>query len=174
MAAPNQQVKISNAAIHVNGQPVFGGPNEVTIEGLKAKTVESMSLGMQGTVEYTTGIEKMNLTLKLNHVDANIMAKFGDIYAPKQIQVRCLHETNGPSGRTLAALVYKINATSKTPLSGISLKAQEKAEFEIEMSISSITVELDSVEIFHFDALGNTHRVNGVSVLANMNAILGI
>ena len=54
------------------------------------------------------------------------------------------------------------------------MKAQEKAEFEIEMSISGITVELDNVEIFHFDALGNTHRVNGVSVLANANAILGI
>ena len=42
------------------------------------------------------------------------------------------------------------------------------------MSISGITVELDNVEIFHFDALGNTHRVNGVSVLANANALLGI
>lgn len=172
--AVNQQVKISNAAIHVNGVAVLGGPNEVTIEGLKAKTVDSMSLGMQGTVEYTTGIEKMAMTIKLNHIDSNIITAFGDIYTPKQIQVRCLHETNGPSGRTLAALVYKLNATSKTPLAGLSLKAQEKAEFEIEMSVSGITVELDNVAIFKFDALTNVHEVNGVSVLANANAILGI
>ena len=172
--AVNQQVKISNAAIHVNGVAVLGGPNEVTIEGIKAKTADSMSLGMQGTVEYTTGVEKMSMTVKLNHVDAQVASMFGDIYTPKQIQVRCLHETNGPSGRTLAALVYKLNATSKSPFPGLSLKAQEKAEFEIEMSISGITVELDNVEIFHFDALGNTHRVNGVSVLANANALLGI
>ena len=150
--AVNQQVKISNAAIHVNGVAVLGGPNEVTIEGIKAKTADSMSLGMQGTVEYTTGVEKMSMTVKLNHVDAQVASMFGDIYTPKQIQVRCLHETNGPSGRTLAALVYKLNATSKSPFPGLSLKAQEKAEFEIEMSISGITVELDNVEIFHFDA----------------------
>ncbi|MEG7671062.1 phage major tail tube protein, partial [Listeria monocytogenes] len=68
--AVNQQVKISNAAIHVNGVAVLGGPNEVTIEGIKAKTADSMSLGMQGTVEYTTGVEKMSMTVKLNHVDA--------------------------------------------------------------------------------------------------------
>ncbi len=172
--AVNTQKKISNAGIHVNGVAVLGGPNEVTIEGLKVKTADSMSLGMQGTVEYTTGIEKMGMTIKLNHADAQVVDMFGDIYTPKQIQVRCAEEVFSPSGRTLGAFVYKLTATSKTPFPGLSLKAQEKAEFEVEMSISAITVEIDNVEIFHFDALGNTHRVNGTSVLANVNAILGI
>lgn len=173
--ASNQQVKISNAAIHVNGVAVYGGPNEVTIEGLKAKTVDSMSLGMMGTVEQTTGIEKMSMTIKLNHVDANIIAQFGDIYQSKQIQLRTAHETFGPSGRTaLVPLVYKLTATSKTAMSGITLKAQEKAEFEFEFSMTAMTVDLNSVEIFNFDALGNTHRVNGVDQLASLRAVLGI
>lgn len=172
--AVNNQIKISNAAIHVNGVLVFGGPNEVTIEAVKAKVVEYMALGMQGTVEYTTGIEKMAMTIKLNHVNAQTAGQFGDIYTPKQFQLRTLHETNGPNGRTLKALVYKLNATSKTAIPGISIKAQEMAEFEAEFSVSSITCELDGVEMFHFDALGNTHRVNGVNMLSQVNAILGL
>lgn len=172
--AQNQQVKISNAAIHVNGVAVLGGPNEVTIEGLKAKTIDSMSLGMPGTLEFTTGIEKMSMSIKLNHVDSQVAAMFGDIYNSKQVQVRTLHETFAPSGRTVAGLVYKLTATSKTPMAGLALKAQEKAEFEIEMSISAITAELDNVEFFHFDAHTGAYRINGVDVLAADRAILGI
>jgi uncharacterized protein len=173
--ATNNQVKISNAAIWVNGVAVFGGPNEVTIEAVKAKTAERMSLGMQGTVEYPVGIEKMSMTIKLNHVDANTTAQFSDVYNTKQFQLRTTAEVFTPSGRTaVKALVYKVNAMSKTAMPSIGLKAQEPAEFEAEFSIFAITVELDSVEMFHFDALGNTHRVNGQNQLAAVNAILGI
>lgn len=172
--AANEQVHISRATVVVNGVSTLGGPNEVTIEGLKAKTVESMSLGNFGTLEFAVGIEKMGMSLKLNHINGPIMGHFGDIFGPKQVQVRSLYAENGPSGITYKAQVYKLTATSKTPLSGISLKAQEKADFEIEMSISEITLEIENVEIFHFSAITNAYRVNGVSVISTANSILGI
>ena len=173
--ATNKQINISKAVVHINGVALFGGVKEVTIEGVKAKMAEFVALGMSGTVEYAVGMEKMGLSMKLTSINDATAGNFGDIYTSKAVQVRCNHVTNGSSGRlSEVPLVYKLTATSKTAMAGLEMKPQEMAEFEVEMSVSEITVELDNVEIFHFSALTDAHRVNGVTVNQVANNNVGI
>lgn len=169
-----QVEKISNATLAINGSVIFGGPNEVALESLKAKTLDYNALGMLGTVELFAGFEKMSATVKLNHCNADVAAKFGDPTTSMQLQIRTNKEKFTTTGRSAEVpFVYKLTATPKT-WPGIANKAQEMAEFEVELSVSSITLEENGVEIHHFNAFTNELRVNGVDKTAAFRANLGI
>lgn len=172
--AQNTQIKISNAAVHVAGQAVLGGPNEVTIEAVKINAIEMTSLGMVGKIELFGGIDKMAGSMKLNHVSSDIVGKLCQTIDFTQVQVRSVHEVVSASGVTYKACVYNLSIRSNTALPGFAHKAQEMAEFDIDFSIMALSMEIDSVEIFKFDPMANIYRINGVDQLAQQNAILGV
>lgn len=165
---------ITGAAVTVNGTAVFGGPVEITFAPIKTKTGEYMSLGMLGTVEYFLGFEKMECTLKTQYFNADIAAKFGDVTQAIPMQIRTNKDKLAASGRVAQVpLVYKLTATPKS-VPGFASKAQEAAEFEMEFSVSAVTIEENGVELWHFDANTNTYRVAGIDKTATFRANLGI
>ena len=166
--------KISNGTVSVNGVVIWGAPAEINFEKIQAKVSEYASLGMIGTAEFFSGIEKMAATVKFKHVNQALARQFGDMTRSLQMQFRTNKEKFATAGRVNEVpLVYKMTATPKS-FPGVTIVAQEAAEFEMDFSVNALTIEENGVEIFHFDALANTYRVDGVDLLATYRSNLGI
>lgn len=166
--------KISNAAVHVNGVAIIGTIMEVGIPEVKPTTMDFKALGMLGTTEIPTGMDKMEGNIKLNAIATNVVEAFGNVFTPINLMVRSNVESYSSTSTTLKVPgVWTMTAFSKGVPSGTTLKASEAAEFSVDFSVMAITYEEDGVELLHFDATNNQYRVNGVDKAATYRANIG-
>lgn len=171
---PNQISTLYNANVYINGDSFAGVAEEVTLPDLKAKMTELKALSNIGGFELPTGLDKMTMKIKWNTVNADVMTNSADFYNSSDIMIRAnIDEWENGSRSGTAPCVAFIRGLNKN-LPAIVLKHQDNPDVEQEFSVTGYKLEIDGNVIFDVDFFANVYIVNGVDMMADYRANLGL
>ena len=165
--------RITNANVYVDGTSLLGKVDECKLPEIKVTMSEHKALGMQGKLEFPTGIDKMEATFKWNSLYSDVLAKVANPYKAVSVQLRGSIETYGNGGRTAETPVvaYLTGTFTKFPLGGF--KQHDNVEAETTMSVTYCKLEIAGVVVIEFDALANIYKAAGVDLLATYRTNIG-
>jgi hypothetical protein len=166
--------RCTNANVILNGIAMLGRAEEVDLPDVKAKMADHKPLGLQGIMELPSGFDKMEASFKWNSYYPDVLSVIPNIYSTVSIQVRASVETWDPTGRSAeSAMVVFLNGTFKE-WSGGKFKQQDNVDLPSKMNVLYIKQVLNGQELYEIDILNNIYIVNGVDLLANYRANLGV
>jgi hypothetical protein len=165
--------RLTNANVYIDGASFLGRAEEVELPDIKHKMEEHLALGMIGTLEAWSGIEKMTAKFKWSSFYKEVMAKSANPFKSVQIQVRGSLETYATAGRIAETPVvaHLIGQFKSIPMG--NYKQHKNVEQTNEMAVHYAKLVVDGAEVFEFDALANIYKVNGQDMLANYRANIG-
>jgi hypothetical protein len=165
--------RITNANVYVDGNSLLGKVDECKLPEVKVLMSEHKALGMQGKLEFPSGIDKMEATFKWNSLYSDILAKVANPFKAVEVQLRGSLETYGNGGRSaeVPVVVYLTGVFSKFPLGGF--KQHDNVDAETSMSVTYCKIEIDGRSLLEFDALANIYKADGVDLLAQYKTNIG-
>jgi P2 family phage contractile tail tube protein len=166
--------KLYNANVYVDGNSYLGRTEEFELPKIIPMMVEHKALGMVGKIELPSGWDKMDATLKWNSFYPDAMRKAANPYQSVQMQLRGSLETWTSGGRTAQQRYVVFMTVQFKDFPTGAFKQQENAEFESPLNVLYIRVEVGGQPIVEFDPLANIYKVDGVDVLEQYRANLGI
>lgn len=171
---PNQISKLYNANVYLDGTSYAGLAEEVTLPDLKPKVSEHKALSNIGSFELPTGLDKMGMKIKWNTVNGAVMANSADFYNARDIMIRSSIDVweNGSKVGTQSVTAF-LRGLSKT-LPAVGFKHQDNPEVETEFSVTGYKLEIDGAVVFDVDYFANVYIVDGVDMLADYRANLGL
>lgn len=165
--------KITNANVFLNGNNHCGKSDEVKLPDVVQKMIEHKGLGMIGTIELPSGLDKMAMTIKWSSMYKDVMKAEGNPYAANSLQLRGSLETWGAAGRSSEVpVVAFVKGTFKKFPGGV-FKMGENVERESEMAVSYFKLTVAGEDIIEVDFFANIYKVGGVDVVAKFNQNLG-
>jgi len=158
--------KLTNANVYMNGINLLGRAEEVQLPQIKHKMAEHKALGMIGSAEFFSGIDKLECKIKWNALYPEVLLAAANPFTSTMIQVRASLETYNGTGRIseVPATAFLIGTFKEFPLG--TLKPHENAEYETTMAVTYAKLIVDGVEIFEIDVLENIYKVNVVDMLS--------
>lgn len=166
--------KVTNANVYLDGASQLGRVEEVTLPEIAWKMTEHKAIGMIGTTEYFSGVEKMEASFKWASFYAEVYRATVDPTKTIAIQVRSSVESWGAEGRAdQKPLVVFLRGRFKTVAAGV-FKQQDNAEFPQKFAIDYIKIEIDEETLIEIDIPNNILIVNGEDLLEQYRANLGI
>jgi P2 family phage contractile tail tube protein len=166
--------RITNANVYLANGSLLGKAEEIKLPDVQAKMVEHKALGMICTIELPSGFDKMEGDIKWSSYYPDVAAASANPYAFLPLQVRCSVETFGAQGRvaqkplvTFLTVAFKKNAAG-------TFKQHDNAEFPNSFSVFYIKQVFDGQDVLEIDVLSNIYKVNGVDMMADYRANLGI
>lgn len=166
--------KLTNANVYIDGSSYLGKAEEIDLPQIQHVTAEHKALGMIGVAEFFSGIEKMEARIKWSSLYPDALRKAANPTQSVQLQCRASLEDWTASGRTAEKPVVVFLTASFKNFPAGNFKAHENAEFESNLSVTYVKMEVDGGEVVEIDVLSNIYKVNGVDILANYRANLGI
>ena len=157
--------KLTNANVYMNGVNLLGRAEEVQLPQIKHKMAEHKALGMVGSAEFFSGIDKLESKIKWNALYPEVLLAAANPFTATMIQVRASLETYNSTGR-----IEEVPATAI--LIG-TIKPHENAEYETTMSVTYAKLVVNKVEIFEIDVLQNIYKVNLVDMLSTFKKNIG-
>lgn len=166
--------RCTNANIFLDGGSLLGKAEEVMLPTVKHKLAEHKALGLVGSFELFSGIDKMEMKIKWNSFYADVYRKISDPTKALSFQIRASVETySGGAGRIAEVpLVVYVTAFSKDLPLG-NFKQHDNVELETNFTVTAYKLELDGEVLTEADVLANIFKVNGVDILANYRANTG-
>lgn len=166
--------KITNANVYVDGNNLAGKAKEIDLPTLKTTMAEHKGLGMAGSIELPSGWDKMEGKIMWTSYYADVMKKVANPFKTVSMQVRNSVESYNSSGRSAETpMVTFLTVQFKEFPSG-SFKHQEDANFESAINVLYLRQEVGGEVIIEFDPLANIYKVDGVDLLENFRANLGL
>lgn len=162
--------RITNANVYLNGTELLGKVEEMTLPEMKAKMSDHNALGMFGTVSFSSGIEKLEGTIKWNSIYAAVLRKAGDFRNPLRLMVRANVEIQDSSGLANEVNLTVYMTAQFTSLPGGAFKKSDNVELTTSYTATSFKLEFDGTVEVEFDAMSNIYTVGGVDMLANFRA----
>ncbi|MGE4402849.1 MAG: phage major tail tube protein [Desulfobulbus sp.] len=165
--------RITNANVYVDGNSLLGKVEECKLPEIKITLSEHKTLGMQGKLEFPSGIDKMEATFKWNSLYADVLIKVANPFQAAEVQVRGSLETYANAGRIeeVPVVAYLTGTFTKFPMGGF--KQHDNVEAETSMSVKYAKLELNGQEILEVDALANIYKAGGVDLLATYKTNIG-
>lgn len=166
--------RLVNANVYLDGVSLLGMAEECDLPVIKWKQSEQKGLGLVGTIELPTGIEKLETKIKWNSFYADAMVKMANPTQTVNIQLRGNLETWTPDGlQDEVPYVVFLKVLSKDFPTG-NIKQHDNAEFESMLNTLYVRQEVNGREIVEYDPLANIYKVDGVDMLLNFRNNLGI
>ena len=165
--------RLTNLNIYMNGQSMIGRAEEVNLPEIKHKLAEHKALGMIGTVELWSGIDKMEASIKWNSFYADAYSVAANPFRTVSIQGRGSMEVYNAAGRVAQqpVVIYLTGQFKNVP--GGNFKQHDNVEITSQMTVTYMKVEINRQEIVEIDVLSNIYKVNGEDMLAEYRANLG-
>ena len=165
--------KLTNANVYLNGTNLLGRAEEIELPQIKHKMAEHKALGMIGSAEFFSGIDKMECKIKWNALYTDVLTACANPFEAAMIQVRASLETYNGTGRIaeVPAIAFITGTFKEFPLGNI--KPQENAEYETTMAVTYAKLVVDNQIIFEIDVLENIYKVNDVDVLNRFKQNIG-
>jgi len=166
--------KVTNANIYADGASFLGRAEEVSLPVLKNKTAEHKALGMIGTLEYVSGIDKLEMKIKWNSFYVDVMKKAGNPYRAVNLQIRSSIEVyeGGTRVEEVPLKVFVKGQFKELPLG--NFKSQDNVELESTLTCTYCKLEIGDEKIMEVDVEANIYIVDGVDLLAQYREHLGI
>ena len=165
--------KLTNANVYLNGVNLLGRAEEVQLPQIKHKMAEHKALGMIGSAEFFSGIDKLECKIKWNALYPEVLLTAASPFTAAMLQVRANLETYNGMGKIeeVPATAFIIGTFKEFPLG--TIKPHDNAEYETTMSVTYAKLVVDSIDIFEIDVLENIYKVNAVDTLKNFRKNIG-
>lgn len=165
--------RITNANVYLNGVSLLGRVEEIKLPDIVSKMMEHKALGMVGTIELPSGIEKLEGEVKFSSFYRDVMIAVGNPFEFAQLQVRSNVETYSAQGRTTQApLVTFLTVSFKKNPCG-AFKQHDNAEFASGYACNYIKQVMDGADVLEIDVLSNIYKIDGVDILSLYRTNLG-
>ncbi len=166
--------RLTNANIYINGKSLLGKAESIDLPDLKHMLSEHKAIGMVGKLELWSGIDKLEAKIKWNSFYADTLKKVANPFKALSMQVRSSLETYNSQGRVAQApvVVYVTGMSKNMPLG--NFKQHDNVEAETSFSVTYVKQVINGETILEFDVLANIFKVDGVDIMAEYNANLGI
>jgi len=164
--------KIYNANVYVDGANFLGRVEEATLAEIKMKMTEHKAVGMIGSVEFPSGIEKMEASLKWAGAYNEAML-LSNPFVARKIMIRASVEKYDATGRVSEVpAVFTMTATAKNAQGG-SFKQHDNWDATTQFNVTSIKIEYGGIAVLEYDAMANIYKVAGADILAQYKANTG-
>lgn len=166
--------KLTNANVYLAGNSLLGKAEEIMLPDLSGKMTEHKALGMVGTTEFWSGLEKMEAKIKWNSMYDDVMRKAANPTKSYQLQVRASLNNYDSTGLTAEQpVVCFLTGTFKKHPGG-NFKQHDNVELENTLNVTYMKLEINGSKIYEVDVLANIFIVDGVDLLAQYRSNLGI
>ena len=165
--------RLTNANIYMDGNNLLGRAEEIQLPQIKHKMADHKALGMVGSAEFFSVIDKLECKIKWNALYPEVLKKAANPFKAVQIQARASLETYNSIGKLaeVPAIAYLIGTFKEFPLG--NFKPQDNAEYETTMSVNYAKLIVGGEEIFEIDVLENIYKVEGVDILETYRNNIG-
>jgi uncharacterized protein len=166
--------RLTNGNIYIDGTSFFGTVEEFQLPDVKAVFAEHKALGMIGKIDLPSGIDKVEARLKFNAPYASAMKLSADPFTVRRMQFRGNLETYQGQQRT-AETAYKVDiSASFRNIPAGSMKQHDNVEMETMLNVTYVKITIGTEVIMEYDALNSIYIVDGVDLMAQYRANLGI
>jgi len=165
--------RLTNANVYMDGNNLLGRAEEINLPMIKHKMTEHKALGMIGSAEFFSGIDKLECKIKWNSLYPDVLKKAANPFKTIQIQARASLETYNSQGKTqeVPAVAYLSGTFKEFPLGNI--KAGDNAEYETTMAINYAKLIVAGEELFEIDILENIYKVGGIDIMQDYRNNIG-
>lgn len=166
--------RLTNALLWIDGKNYLGKAEEVNLPVPKYKMSEHKALGLQSIMEYYSGIEKMEMKIKMNAPYKDLLKACGNPLKTLKMMVRASLESyqSGSRNNEEAYVVY-VSARAKDFPMG-NFKQNDNVELEMNFAVFAVKLEIGGEKIFEIDTEANIFIVGGVDVMAQYRKNLGL
>ncbi|MBK8638024.1 MAG: phage major tail tube protein [Chromatiaceae bacterium] len=165
--------RVTNANVYLDGTSFLGRAEEVDLPNIKHKMSQHKALGMVGTIESWSGIEKMEAKFKWSSFYKEVLAKAADPFKAVSVQVRSSLETYSSAGRIAEVPVVVFLTGQFDSIPAGNYKQHDNVEITNGMTVSYCKVVVDGVDVVEFDAFANIYKVKGQDLLSTYRANIG-
>lgn len=165
--------RLTNANIYMNGNSLLGRAEQIDLPEIKFKQSEHKALGMLGTVELFSGIEKLEGKVKWNSFYEDVYSTIANPFRRTDIQVRGSLEIYNSQGRIgqQPVVVFLTVQFKKVPTG--NYRQHDNVEAESDFSATYIKMVINGQDKLEFDALSNIYKIDGVDVTSEYRANIG-
>lgn len=165
--------RTTNANVYLNGNSLLGKVSEATAPTIKTKFADVEALGLVGSFELPSGLDKMELKLKFNAIYPDVAAACSNPFETHEIQIRGSVETYTAGGRVsqVPSVIY-VRGTFKDNALG-NYKQHQNVDLGADMNVTAVKHEVDGVSLLDIDVLANVWKVKGVDILAQYRQNIG-
>lgn len=160
-----------NVTLWVDSKGLAGQIEDFTAPVLAMKTEEFRGGGMNAAVELSMGMEKLESSFNLIAYDRDVLALFG--VASGNFVSLIAREVLESFDGTVTAVEHVIRGRLRKLDPGTT-KAGDKAALNAEMAVTYYKLKHGATVVQEIDVENMIHKVNGVDVLAQQRAALGI
>ena len=166
--------RLTNALLWVDGKNYLGKVEEVNLPTPKYKMAEHKALGLQASMEYYSGVDKMEMKIKINAPYKDLMNTIGNPLKKYKMQLRASLEQYASGTRVgeESYVVYVTASPKDFPLG--NFKQNDNVELEMNFSVFAVKLEINGQKIYELDTEANVFIVGGVDILAQYRANLGL
>jgi len=165
--------QIVNANVYVNGNSLLGQAAEVDAPKVMAKMSEYKALGMVGSFELPSGLDKMEMRIKWNAFYADVAKVMLNPWKEVKIMIRANQEVwqGGDKTADVPVIIYATGQSKGFPTG--NFKPQDNVDAESNLTITHCKMEIDGVEVFEVDVMNNIYKVDGVDIMQQYRANIG-
>jgi P2 family phage contractile tail tube protein len=166
--------RLNNGVLFLDGNNTYGKVEEVNNPEIKAKMTDHKVLGMNGTLELPSGLDKMEASFKLNGPLDEVSAISADVKTSHDFMFRgSLESYKGQSVVAQRPYVCSWKGTFKNSPGG-NQKQHENPELNYSVNVTYYKLTIDGVVMVEIDIINNIHKVKGVDQLAQYKQNLGL
>jgi len=166
--------RLTTAVLYIDGKNTYGKVEEVNNPDVKSKMIDHKTLGMNGTLELPSGMDKMEASFKTNGPFPEVQAMSADPWTPHTLMFRGnLENFTGQARTSQVPYVCIWKGTFKGASLG-DAKQHENMGMNYTFNVSYVKLEVDGVARIEIDIINNIHKVNGVDMLGLAKSNLGL
>jgi P2 family phage contractile tail tube protein len=162
--------KLTNCNVYIDGSSFAGQIEEFDIPELNFKMAEHKALGLFGTFELPSGLDKMEARLKWSSFYPDAVPQTSNPYQARQIMIRGNLEVYGAGGRTQEVPVTVTMTGFSKNLPGLKFKQHDNVEQESRFSITRVKCVVAGTTRFEVDVLANIATIGGQDILSGFRA----
>lgn len=159
--------KLNNCNVYVNGNSLLGRVEEFDVPELVYKMAEHKALGMFGSFEVPTGLDKMEARLKWSSIYQDILGSVSKPFTAVQLQIRGNIQNFGSAGvnSNTRAVVTMTAMPKKLP--GQKYKQHDNVELETTFSVTRVKCEVGNQVLYEIDVMANIFNIDGEDQLVD-------
>jgi len=162
-----------NANIYIDGSGLVGRAEEIEIPQPKHKMIDYKGLGMVGTAELWSGVDKLEAKIKWSSFDPETLSNAASPFQTHSFQVRGSLEQYTSQGRSAELPVVYLMTGIFKDAGTASFKQQAMVETNSTISVYHCELYVAGTQIYLYDVFANVYVVGGVDQLSTFRTNLG-
>ena len=168
-----QLKNMANAVAYFDGDQYLGPVAEVDLPDLKFKMSGFQPLGVLGEMEFPSGLDKLEATVKWTGPNQKVYKLSANAFKSVQVQIRGNVETWDSTGRS-AQEPFVMFLTGRFKSTGMGkFKQHDPLDYSSMMTITAARLEIAGENLFEVDVTANIYTVEGVDMMAAYKANTG-